>query len=54
MGKFTSGLLAGGLVGAIGLGYALRDRRFRKKMLKDGRRIVHRCSNMFDNVTDMF
>ena len=42
MGKFTSGLIAGGAIGAIGLAVALSDKRTRKRMLRDGKRVMNR------------
>ena len=42
MGRFTSGLIAGGAIGAIGLAVALSDKRTRKRMLKDGKRAINR------------
>jgi hypothetical protein len=54
MGKFTTGLIAGGIVGAIGLGYALQDRRFRKKVVKDGRKFANKCVDAYESVADMF
>ena len=42
MGKFTSGLIAGGAICAIGLAVALSDKRTRKRMLRDGKRVMNR------------
>ena len=42
MGKFTTGLIAGGAIGAIGLAVALSDKRTRRKMLKDSKRVINR------------
>jgi len=51
---FTAGLLAGGGLGAVGLTYALRDRRTRKKIAKDGKKLMHRANDVIDNISDMF
>ncbi|MCL2354026.1 MAG: YtxH domain-containing protein [Defluviitaleaceae bacterium] len=47
MGKFTSGLVAGSIIGALGLTIALSDRRTRKKMIRDGKRVVSRATSLF-------
>ena len=54
MNKFATGLLVGGMVGAVGLTYALRDRKTRRKMSKEGRKIIDRANDVIDNITDMF
>ena len=54
MRKFTSGLLAGSIIGAIGLTYAMSDRRTRKRMVKDGRKAMHKANGLIDNITDIF
>jgi len=40
MGKFSNGLVAGAAIGALGLAIALSDKRTKRKMIKDGRRVV--------------
>ncbi|GHV40525.1 hypothetical protein FACS189490_05840 [Clostridia bacterium] len=58
MGRFAKGLLTGagigGAVGIFGLSYALRDKRSRKKLARDGRKIMHKTNDIIDNITDMF
>ncbi len=54
MKKFTSGLIAGGIIGVIGLGYAISDRNTRKRLKRDTRKAAHRANNMLDNISDMF
>lgn len=54
MSRFTTGLIAGGIVGAVGLSYAMSDKRTRKRMMRDGRKVMNKANNMIDNVTDMF
>lgn len=48
MGKFTSGLIAGGALGAIGLAIAMSDKRTRRKMLKDGRKAINKANNFIN------
>jgi hypothetical protein len=50
MGKFTSGLIAGGALGAIGLAIAMSDKRTRKRMLKDGRKAMNKANNFIHHI----
>ena len=47
MGGFTRGLIAGGAIGAIGLAYAMSDKRTRRRLLKDGRKAIKRTNGYF-------
>ena len=48
---FATGLLAGSVLGAIGIGMVMTDSRTRKKFKK---KAVKRANDLIDNVTDMF
>jgi hypothetical protein len=48
MGKFTSGLVAGSVIGLLGLGYAMSDKRTRRRMMRDGKRFANKCGDMFN------
>ena len=37
MGRFRTGLIAGGIIGILGMTMAISDRRTRKMVVKDGR-----------------
>jgi hypothetical protein len=50
MGKFTGGLVAGSAIGALGLAIALSDKRTKRKMLRDGKRAVHKVNRFFHNM----
>ena len=54
MTKFTTGLIAGGLLGAAGIAVAMSDKRQRKHMLKGGKKAIKRAGHLVENVTDMF
>ncbi|MCL2564920.1 MAG: YtxH domain-containing protein [Defluviitaleaceae bacterium] len=54
MTKFTTGLIAGGLLGAAGIAVAMSDKRQRRHMLKGGRKAIKRAGHLVENVTDMF
>jgi len=47
MGKFSSGLVAGSAIGALGLAIALSDKRTKRKMIKDGKRAIHAVNKLF-------
>lgn len=53
MSRFTSGLLAGSLVGAVGIAYMMSDGRTRRRVVKDSRKMARRAGDVFENVTDM-
>jgi len=52
--KFTSGLIAGGLIGAAGLAMVMGDKRQRRQMMRGGRKMMKKAGHMMENMTDMF
>ncbi|MDR1560302.1 MAG: YtxH domain-containing protein [Clostridiales bacterium] len=54
MHRFTTGLLAGGLIGAAGVAWALSDNKTRKRVTRDGKRAMRKANEMFENVHDFF
>ncbi|MDR1000290.1 MAG: hypothetical protein LBL96_05765 [Clostridiales bacterium] len=54
MHKFTSGLLAGTIIGAAGIALFLSDDRTRRHMAHNGRRALRKCNHFIDNVHDIF
>lgn len=48
MTKFTTGLIAGSVIGAIGLTCALSDRKTRRKIMRNGKHMMHKAENMID------
>lgn len=50
MNKFTTGLIAGGLIGAVGLTYALTDKRSRRRMARDGKKMMHKANHLMDKM----
>lgn len=46
MEKLAKGMIIGTLVGAAGLTYAMSDKRTRKRMMRDGRRIMDKAEDM--------
>jgi len=54
MKKFATGLIAGGIIGAVGVAAAMSDRRQRKYIVKSGKKAFKKAENLVENVTDMF
>jgi len=54
MGRFAAGFVAGGLLSAVGLTVVVSDRRTRKRIMREGRRMAHRAGDMLDGVTKRF
>jgi hypothetical protein len=51
---FSSGLLAGGLIAAIGLTVAISDDRTRKRLAKSSKRAVQKAGDIIGTVADRF
>lgn len=54
MRKLTAGLIAGGVLGAIGLGYAMTDKRTKRRILRDTKRAMYKANDLIENVSDIF
>lgn len=54
MNKFTAGLLAGGIVGSMGLSYLMSDKKVRNRMMRESRKLMKKSRNIMDNMSDMF
>ena len=54
MHKFTTGLLAGGLIGAVSVAWALSDNKTRRRVARDGKRAVRKANAMIGSVHDFF
>lgn len=55
MNRFTGGLISGLAFGiAIGVGYALTDDKYRRRMAKDSRRAMRKANHFFDDMRDIF
>lgn len=51
MKKFTTGLVAGGIMTALGVSYMMNDKKSRKKMIRNGKKMAVRAEHLFN---DMF
>lgn len=52
MHRFTTGMIAGSVLAAVGIGYMMKDQRACKKIVKKGKKIVSRAENMVDGIVD--
>lgn len=52
MTKFTTGLLAGGVMAAVGVSYAMNDKRARRKMMRTSKKMAAKAGRIFDDVSD--
>lgn len=52
--KFSTGLIAGSILGAAGIAVAMSDRRQRRHVIKGGKKAIKRAGHLMENVTDMF
>ena len=48
--RFASGFVAGSALGALGLAFAMSDKRTRKRMLKDGRKAMGKANNFIHKI----
>jgi len=48
MTKFTTGLIAGGIIGAIGLTCALSDKKTRHKLVSGGKKVIGKAESVMD------
>lgn len=49
----TAGLITTGLVGAVGLAYAMSDKKMRNKMANDGKKMLDKAGDMVSKM-DIF
>lgn len=53
MKNFTTGLIAGGLIGVVGLTMALSDSRTRKRVKKETRKVIGKANDALDSISDV-
>jgi hypothetical protein len=52
--QFSSGLLAGGLLAAVGLTIAISDDHTRKRLAKSSKRAVQKAGSFINTIADRF
>ena len=50
MTKFTTGLIAGGIIGAIGLTCAMSDRKTRQKLIHNGKKMINKAEDIMEQI----
>ncbi len=51
--KFTTGLIAGSILGAAGLAVMGNDKKTRRRIMKDGRKIMAKANDLVQDITDI-
>ncbi len=54
MNRFSTGLIAGGIITAVGVSLLMSDAKSRRRVVKDGKRAMRKAGDFFGGVTDMF
>ena len=50
MSRFATGMVAGGIVAAIGVSFLLSDERSRRRVCKSSRRAMRKAVDMFNDM----
>lgn len=53
MNRFTTGLIAGSVLGAAGMVMMANDKKGRRRMMRDGRKFVSKASNVVEDIAQM-
>ncbi|NLK21458.1 MAG: hypothetical protein GX308_05130 [Epulopiscium sp.] len=48
--KFTAGIMLGGIAGAMGFKVMSTNKRGRRKMMKNGRRMIEKAGNIIEGL----
>jgi gas vesicle protein len=51
--RFSAGMMVGSVLGAMGATMMTGNKRSRRKMMRNGRRMMTRTGEMIENVMDM-
>ena len=54
MQRFATGILAGSIIGAVGMGYLMSDAKTRRRMMRGQRRAMRKTEDLLNGVTDIF
>ena len=52
MGKFSTGIIVGSMIGAVGIGMMMNDKMTKRKMIKTGKRMLNKAENAIDTISD--
>ena len=54
MNRFATGVLAGGVLGAIGMSWLMSDNKTRRRMIRGQRRALRKTEDLINGVSDIF
>ena len=54
MNRFATGILTGGVLGAIGMSWLMADNKTRRRMVKGHRRAMRKTEDLLNGVSDIF
>ena len=54
MNRFATGILAGGVLGAIGMGWLMSDGKTRRRIIRNHRRATRKTEDLLNGVSDIF
>ncbi len=52
MKSFTTGLIAGSIAAAAGMGYLLNDKKTQRKIMKTGKKMAYKAENLMGDIAD--
>ena len=54
MTRFASGIIAGGIIGAVGMSWLMSDNKTRRRMVRGHRRAMRKADDIISGVSDIF
>jgi len=54
MTRFATGILTGGVLGAIGMGWLMSDGKTRRRIMRNHRRATRKTEDLINGVSDIF
>ena len=54
MARFTSGIIAGGIIGAVGMSLLMSDNKTRRRVMRGHRRAMRKADDLISGVSDIF
>ena len=54
MNGFATGVIAGSILGIMGMNYLMSDAKTRRRMMRGQRRALRKTEDLINGVTDMF
>jgi len=54
MNRFASGVLAGGILAAVGVGMLMSDGRTRRRMIRGHRNAMRKTEDLINGVSELF